>query len=452
MADLFLVRERLKLMLWFVGAGVAGGTGMVWHERQQLGLGGAESRFLLAAAVTGALALAWVAVLVLFLSARRIMEPHVDSGRWSRIPWWLIRCLGLCVLIAAMAAVLRNYSGRGEDVFTLLEEGQLALLEERIVEQPGLLEKKHIKSGLTLLEGALQSANVEAVDMLLAQGGGLDAAGEGKNMVLAVLGNPLLLETLLRHGADPDVQDADGLSPLHHAVAAGNTNALKLLAEAGAHVNVRDPLYRTPLLQAVMKDDLATAGVLLQLGANPDQRDKRGDTAMHKAVQGGKTEAVCFLLERGADATIFNDEEMAPVHIAARNGRDELIETFAARPELLELRSEDDRTAFDHALQGRRYETARRLLELGADIDRVRENGYTALHLMLIARDYKSARFLVEQGANAHLAHPGGETAYELMRTKQLQTLLDLLEVRDNPHESATDTGEPADALTPDDS
>jgi ankyrin len=144
-------------------------------------------------------------------------------------------------------------------------------------------------------------------------------------------------------------------------------------------------------------------------------------------------ETTRFLLEKGADPRTFNLTDMAPLHIAALNGQNELVELFLEQPGMIDLRNEDDRTAFDHALRSRKYETVQLLVDHGAAIDRVMKNGYTATHLMVIAKDYQAARFLIEAGADIHLAGPSGETAYELIRNKQLQILLDLVEVRDNP-------------------
>ncbi|MCF7863955.1 MAG: hypothetical protein K9L89_04105, partial [Kiritimatiellales bacterium] len=70
--DLFIVRERLKLMLWFVGTGFFIGIFATWHAWGQIGIAGeGHETFLLSATVTGALALAWVVLAVMVLSTKR---------------------------------------------------------------------------------------------------------------------------------------------------------------------------------------------------------------------------------------------------------------------------------------------------------------------------------------------------------------------------------------------
>ncbi len=142
-----------------------------------------------------------------------------------------------------------------------------------------------------------------------------------------------------------------------------------------------------------------------------------------------------MLLEKGSNPRGFNFNNMAPIHIAALNGQDELVELFLEDPGMVGLRNEKGLTPFDEALRGRRYDTVRLLLEHGAEIDRVMDNGYTAIHLMLIAKDYKTTQFLIAEGADVYIADADGETAHHFMRKKQLQSLLDLVEARDNPPE-----------------
>ncbi|MCK4565635.1 MAG: ankyrin repeat domain-containing protein [Verrucomicrobia bacterium] len=442
-----MVKRQLKLSLWFVGVGFFVGLFAAWHAWRQIGLGGeGEDRFLLSTTVVGALALAWFGLLITYFSAERFMRSPTgwQQHRKSHIPWWVLKCTVLLGFIAAMSIAVSRLSARVADEFTLLEKGRLVALGERIVADPGTLERKDRKSGLTLLEMALERGNPEAVELLLSNGADLSSAAGGSNLFVA-LNNLPLLGILLRHGVEPDAPDANGMAPIHYAVEMQNTEVLAMLLEAGADANARDPLDQTPLVLAVMADRLSLAETLIEHGADPNQGDRRGDTALHKAVRRRNIQTVRLLLENGADPNTFNFNNMAPIHIAALNGQNELVELFLEQPDSVNLRNADDRTPFDHALRGHRYETARLLLRNGANIDRVMANGYTALHLMAIAKDYESAEFLIEEGADVYIADSEGETAHDLMRETRLQSLLNLVDVPDNP-EASTNAVEAVDA------
>ncbi len=437
MADLFIVRSRLKATLWFVGAALAGALLGAWDAWGRIGLGGeGVPRFYLFASAAGALALAWAGLLVVFLAIGKLMRPDRWQNSWlPRVQWWAVGTVALLLLVVAGGIVLHRLSLEAADEFGLLKRGRVSALRDYIGEHPEALVRRDRKSGRTLLDTALESGNAEVADMLLSLGGASTNGIDG--WVAPMLGNLPMVETLLRHGADPDAPDAADRVPVYYAARTGNTNALALLLDAGADVDARSASSQTPLQLAVMEDDLAAARMLVEHGADPNQIDRSGDTALHKAVRRRNAEAVRYLLEHGADPRIFNFEGMAPIHIAAFNGQDELVKIFLEKPGQAGLVGKANRTAFDYALRRHKYGTARLLLENGADIDRVMENGYTATHIMLIARDYEVVKFLIEEGADVRIADNKGETAYFFMRKKQLQSLIDLIDARDHPEKAA---------------
>lgn len=54
-------------------------------------------------------------------------------------------------------------------------------------------------------------------------------------------GNIQVLEALLEDGANKDIVDRWGRTPLHTAVVAGNTHIAALLSKQGATIKVSDP-------------------------------------------------------------------------------------------------------------------------------------------------------------------------------------------------------------------
>ncbi|MBN2312163.1 MAG: ankyrin repeat domain-containing protein [Candidatus Hydrogenedentes bacterium] len=87
-----------------------------------------------------------------------------------------------------------------------------------------------------------------------------------------------LLELLLARGADVNIANADGVTPLHRAATNGMPEACKLLLARGANVNARDKDGRTPVTCCAVNDKRAaeTVDLLLAHGADVTIPDNRG--------------------------------------------------------------------------------------------------------------------------------------------------------------------------------
>lgn len=91
--------------------------------------------------------------------------------------------------------------------------------------------------------------------------------------IVAKKGNLLYLRFLLQKGADPNLRDKDGNTPLMDAVSAGYGDLIGPLVAARANVNQGNESGETPLIRAVQRRDPAMVRELLAAGADPDQAD-----------------------------------------------------------------------------------------------------------------------------------------------------------------------------------
>lgn len=78
---------------------------------------------------------------------------------------------------------------------------------------------------------------------------------------------------LLQFGADPNLRDRDGNSPLMTAVSLGNSDLIPILIAGKANVNLANNRGETPLIRAVQIRNAAAVRDLLAAGADPDQAD-----------------------------------------------------------------------------------------------------------------------------------------------------------------------------------
>ncbi|WP_432201879.1 ankyrin repeat domain-containing protein [Erythrobacter sp. W53] len=84
---------------------------------------------------------------------------------------------------------------------------------------------------------------------------------------------------LTSRGANPNIEDNKGVTPLQIASGLGLVEGVEALIAAGANINKANVTGETALLSAVHRRDLAMVRLLLENGADVDRADNSGRTA-----------------------------------------------------------------------------------------------------------------------------------------------------------------------------
>lgn len=119
------------------------------------------------------------------------------------------------------------------------------------------------------------------------------------------------MRQLLAAGAEVDMQDEDGMTPLAKCAdcfefeSEENIACIRLLLEAGADADCCDNAGFSPVHWACSRKNLELLRLLLAAGANPNLCDEIiGQTPLHTAAEARHAETVRMLLEAGADPAI----------------------------------------------------------------------------------------------------------------------------------------------------
>ena len=121
--------------------------------------------------------------------------------------------------------------------------------------------------------------------------------GEGALHIVIKRGDETYLRFLLQKGADPNLRDGRGNTPLLLAVAGGQPDMIRILTAAKANPNIGNSGGETPLIRAVQRHDIAMVRELLAAGADPDQADNiAGLSARDYATQDSRNAAIAKLL------------------------------------------------------------------------------------------------------------------------------------------------------------
>lgn len=127
------------------------------------------------------------------------------------------------------------------------------------------------------------------------------ASGETALHIVTQRRDTVWIRFLTRHGANPNIRDKKGVTPIQIAVQLGLIDGVEALIKAGAHVNVTDSSGETPLIAAVHRRDVGLVRLLLANKANPDHSDNSGRTARDYATLMGSRSAILAEFEK-ADA------------------------------------------------------------------------------------------------------------------------------------------------------
>jgi ankyrin repeat protein len=228
---------------------------------------------------------------------------------------------------------------------------------------------------------------------------------------------------LLDGGADVNQAGADNTSPLLIAIVNGHYELSSLLLERGANPNIVDTNGRSPLYAAVdlrnvqwsqgpapelpQKTHLAMINSLLAAGADPsltmtakvkhrgsfDMRwtDLKGGTSFLRAAWNGDIEVMRLLLERGADPKVMTDKNETALLLLAGAGWP-LGQGH--------IRSEEEITAALDLL----------VEDLGMDVNAATSEGITPLICAVFKGDNHVVQYLVDHGAKLDVKDNAGRT------------------------------------------
>ncbi|RWS12587.1 rabankyrin-5-like protein [Dinothrombium tinctorium] len=349
--------------------------------------------------------------------------------------------------------------------------------------------------GRTLLHKAILRKDSFSANFLINEKASVDiATTEGKETPLHLLCSQHYDEemievarNLLKHGADPNLQDAKGNTCVHLAILSKNERIFRmllehrtisleirngdglsplalalqclsesetfarLLVEKGTSVDSSNPFTGDTLLHLAAKEDNEVAGIFLTShGAKVNSTNNRGETPLHIAAARGLNKFVASLLEHGANCNSTtsppsfnerNDDEhiynQTPLHVAVAAQKEEVIRTIVTFKHSnardlassivlpnLNIKNSQEKTPLCLAIEMGLHSIAQLLIDEGANVNVVDTKSYTLLHRAIMNNDSRGALFLLNHGADINMQTPLNETPLQLAIKHQLESVV----------------------------
>ena len=247
-------------------------------------------------------------------------------------------------------------------------------------------------SGETPLMVAIYSNNTpEVIEFLLDNGADIEVTEHHGGSPLIRAGwhkNSAVVTLLLEHGADVRARDEYDMTILHTAMALHGPDVVEMLIERGADIHAKSDFGTTPLHRAAFNsENPRVVELLMDLGAEVNARANNGDTPLHRAARSNIKAVVKMLLDRGADVNTRGGLGYTPLHKAASRNQD---------PAVVEL-----------------------LLGHGSDINAKSSLGFTPLHEAANNnRNPVVFELLLERGADPYIENNAGQTACQVLMVR----------------------------------
>lgn len=272
-------------------------------------------------------------------------------------------------------------------------------------------------------------------------------------LVAAGKGELELVKAMLDSGADPNMTDRKGLTPLMYAARKDEPEVIKLLLARGADIDAKDKSGWSALMVAIKKDHPEMARMLLEHGANPHIVDPTGWNALNLAAVEGYHEVARALLDYGVDVNARNVDKKTALMMAAKSGNPDTVEVlieyhanltvhdhlgttalmyaaregnvgvikrfaqyFARLPEekrtnLVDQEDGSEWTALTWAVKKEQPEAAKALIDAGADYNHKDSEGTPLLHIAVNNDDEKTVDLLLSHQVNVKAKDQYGLTA-----------------------------------------
>ena len=260
-----------------------------------------------------------------------------------------------------------------------------------------------------LAEAAMRR-DINAVRSLLAKKVDVNATGPDGTTALEWMiriGDTETVKMLLAAGADPRKANRLGVTPIALASANGSVDIMRLLLDAGVDANTIDPNQEPVSWAAIRSGNVDAVKTLLDRGATVDFKDSVRQSSLMLAVREDHPDMVRLLISRGAEVNAVTRVGTTPGWVLPNSvagfGHGVGIVRGGLPARGSRYLTPGGMTPLLYAARDGRLESARLLIQNGADLKVTDPNGITPLLMAITNNQIDMAKFLIERGSEINI-------------------------------------------------
>ncbi|XP_065935402.1 uncharacterized protein [Magallana gigas] len=257
-------------------------------------------------------------------------------------------------------------------------------------------------------KGKDQSSTIrckKTIEILLENGADINLCNENGASPLiqaCYTRNKSTIQLLLSKGAAVNSCLKNGVSPLLIACRNGRESIAELLIANGADINLCEEGGVSPFYIACQFGHNGIVQLLLSKGASINSCLNNGASPLFIACQNGHNSIVQLILDNGVDINSYRKAFVSPLITVCKSGLESTLQLLITNGAEINLRFENGFTPLFIASQDGYESIVKLLLIKGADVNLRTEHGASPLHIACSNGHESTMRLLLKNGANVN--------------------------------------------------